>query len=121
MSGVKHTPGPWVSEHSVDEWGVSIIASNEKGYISNPTRGQVCHISVVAGAAGDNPNLALANARLIAAAPDLLAVAIKSHEPYEGLTEDDIRSLYGPEEAELAMSLRAAIARARGEPDGGVE
>jgi len=57
-------------------------------------------------------------ARLIAAAPDLLAVAIKSHEPYEGLSEDDIHSLYGPEEAELALSLRAALSKATTQQEG---
>lgn len=62
------TRGPWVSERSVDEWGVSVIASNETGHISNPTRGQVCHVSVVAGASGDDPDLAQANAAFIAAA-----------------------------------------------------
>lgn len=56
-----------------------------------------------------------ADARLIAAAPDLLSVAIKSHEPYEGLSEEDIRSVYGLEEAKLAIALRDAIARATGD------
>lgn len=56
-----------------------------------------------------------ANARLIAAAPDLLAVAIKSHEPYVGLDEEDIRCLYGADEADLAIALRAAITRATGD------
>ena len=56
-----------------------------------------------------------ANARLIAAAPDLLAAAIKSHQPYVGLDEEDIRCLYGADEADLAMALRDAISRATGE------
>lgn len=70
------TPGPWVSERSVDEWGVSVIASNETGHISNPTRGQVCHVSVVAGASGDDPDLAQANAAFIAAANPATVLAL---------------------------------------------
>ena len=70
------TRGPWVSEHSVDEWGVSVIASNETGHISNPTRGQVCHVSVVAGASGDDPDLAQANAAFIAAANPATVLAL---------------------------------------------
>jgi hypothetical protein len=50
-------------------------------------------------------------ARLISAAPDLLAVAIKSHEPYEGLSDQDVIDLYGGREAELCLALRAAIAK----------
>lgn len=52
---------------------------------------------------------------MVAAAPDLLAVAIKSHRPYVGLDEKDIRCLYGADEADLAMALRDAISRATGE------
>lgn len=70
------TRGPWVSERSVDEWGVSVIASNETGHISNPTRGQVCHVSVVAGASGDDPDLAQANAAFIAAANPATVLAL---------------------------------------------
>jgi len=114
MSGVKHTPGPWT-----DKGGSAgaVWAGNE--FIAS------VYPNAQPGWDGygrfDRQDETEANARLIAAAPDLLAVAIKSHEPYESLSEDDIRSLYGPEEAELAMSLRAAIARARGEQDGGGE
>ena len=120
MSGVKHTPGPWrIDVNGSENWTVdyegpsstfmTICASGRRepvGFAVEPT-------------AWGNDDEIEANARLIAAAPDLLAVAIKSHEPYEGLSEDDIRSLYGPEEAELALSLRDAIARARDEQDGG--
>ncbi|RIJ65139.1 hypothetical protein D1604_12530 [Brevundimonas sp. LPMIX5] len=117
MSGVKHTPGPWVAERSVEEWGVSVIASNETGHISNPTRGQVCHVSVVAGASGDDPELAVANARLIASAPDLLEALI-------ALVDRDL-TYHGPcivipaknhgDAISIVRRARNAIARARGE------
>lgn len=58
MSGAKHTPGPWsVSPYS----SIVGIAISGGGY-------------VVAGVRGDR-EFSEANARLIAAAPDLLALA----------------------------------------------
>ena len=45
---------------------------------------------------------------------ELLAVAIKSHEPYEGLTDADVIDIYGGGEAALCLALRAAIAKATG-------
>lgn len=105
------TPGPWVPEISVDEWGLSVIASDEPNYISNPTRGQVCHVSVVAGASGDNPDLARANARLIAAAPDLLEALIEAL-PYVESCEYD--SGYKPGAvAKVVRNMNAAILKAR--------
>lgn len=104
MSGLKHTPWTheWVEESS--DWVVF-------GCVYPPDADGIAHqpgICTLSDSCDED------EARLIAAAPDLLAVAIKSHEPYEGLSEVDIRALYGPEEAELAMSLRAAISRATG-------
>lgn len=96
-----HTPGPWEASFSFpgrdgigDVWQI-----DADGHAVCTT--QFCYAPYTE-----------ANARLIAAARELLAVAIKSHEPYEGLSESDIRTLYGVEEAELALSLRAAIAKA---------
>lgn len=98
MSGVKHTPGPWITFQPRGDGSVPVRTDGLGLTICYVHDGAICD--------------AIANARLIAAAPDLLAIAIKSHEPYEGLSEDDIHSLYGPEEAELALSLRAALAKA---------
>lgn len=97
MAGVAHTPGPL----DVVDYGEPVELESAECQFSIQARGAVVAYVYRAEDAG-----------LYAAAPELLAVAIKSHEPYEGLTEDDIRSLYGAEEADLAMALRAAIARA---------
>lgn len=104
-----HTAGPWVSETYVDEYGVSVIASDDATYISNPSRGQVCHIGVVAGASGGAPAQAKANARLIAAAPDLL-------DALRGLV-DVVNQPDTPPLAELFAAVadgQAAILRATG-------
>lgn len=113
MSGVKHTRGPWRYEdnapHSVGSAWVSSDEVREIAMCNGTRKGShgFCYVM------NDGENEA--NARLIAAAPDLLTVAIKSHEPYVGLSEEDIRSVYGLEEAKLAIALRDAITRATGD------
>lgn len=62
----KHTPGPWVPEQGIedeeDRWGV---------FFAGP---KPWHIATIQnGAPGDTLDTEEANARLIAAAPDLLA------------------------------------------------
>lgn len=113
-----HTPGPW--ERDGDFFEVCRVEFEGSGtYTTISSRSRIG--GPVAFAVG-TPDMHWrddaeqdANARLIAAAPDLLAVAIKSHEPYVGLDEEDIRCLYGADEADLAMALRDAISRATGE------
>jgi hypothetical protein len=94
-----HTAGPWVIRRDID--GLTILGGPNNEAIW-------CIAGYLPGGTGEME----ANARLIAAAPELLAAAIKSHEPYESLSESDIRTLYGVGEAELALSLRAAITKA---------
>lgn len=105
MSGVKHTPWTYAWESESSDWVVwgSVSAPDETGMTWQPA---ICTLS---DSQGEDV------ARLIAAAPDLLTVAIKSHEPYVGLSEEDIRSVYGLEEAKLAIALRDAITRATGD------
>ena len=107
---VGHTAGPWVSETYVDEYGLSVIASDDAAYISNPSRGQVCHISVVAGASGNDPGRAKANARLIAAAPCLLEAA----KAVEAIMAKNVYPQPDkPDSAWAALvALRAAISKA---------
>ena len=113
MGEVKHTPGPWrIDVNGSDKWSVDYEGPSST-YMTICARGRRAPIGfAVEPSAWGNDEEIEANARLIAAAPDLLAVAIKSHEPYVGLDEEDIRCLYGADEADLAMALRDAIARA---------
>lgn len=98
----KHTPGPWEAcepgDYS-DYGGDSIVV------LGNDMR-----ITVVQGSRQED----LANARLIAAAPELLAAA-KNFDAYEKAVEagDDIDAMciY----AATSRMMRAAIAKATGE------
>lgn len=96
----KHTPGPWVvfdgdTEHpgiDMADGSFSIVVYGEDGEPFEGVRGR-------------SPAETLANARLIAAAPDLLE-ALKEVQPYfEGEHSHDHPT---------CVAIRAAIAKAEG-------
>ena len=101
MSG--HTAGPWrISEHSE----TSVCASNDRG---------------IATAGGYQTNMIdpdvlweenVANARLIAAAPDLLETAKTMLEYYDAFVED--KTAFPGETEMYADPLREAITKAEG-------
>jgi hypothetical protein len=97
-----HTPGPWKIEDG------RVI----QGRAFDQSYRNICDL-----VRGQTPESADANARLIAAAPDLLAAlqeALDFAEDREDVNDGD----YGIPEANahmrLAMMLRAAIAKAEG-------
>ena len=92
-----HTTGPWAYE--VDAHGRGRIKCGDAWLATTWTT--TTH--------GDNasPHPAEANARLIAAAPDLLATLVDAH--------DIIDAIGQPETAEVAARMRATIAKARGD------
>ena len=101
----KHTPGPW-SYRKVprkQEWEINTKRCPNLGHESWTA------MSAVFGC-DDYPKMGKivgeANARLIAAAPELLAVA-------KGILTDDMLPLLP---AEYVAKVRAAIAKATGEP-----
>lgn len=107
MSG--HTPGPW-SVYSWDDKGTPVI-----GVTPVEGGGDVADCSV------NNwrgMGVLEANARLIAAAPDLLAAALEAKAAMDsiwrtkGLDDDFIYDEMGSELSVGYFSLRAAIARA---------
>lgn len=88
-----HTPGPWKAEYSEgDEWEVLAGANLPIAYIS--------------GWAGRSAKV---NARLIAAAPDLLAALA-------GIIEIGKRDMTNPKYDAYFEEARAAIAKAEGKP-----
>lgn len=66
MSEIKHTPGPWNAKHNGQYWE---IRGPEIGYFSEQI-GDACASEFIGGMKA-NP-VSEANARLIAAAPELL-------------------------------------------------
>lgn len=102
-----HTPGPWVAARKSSQcW--TIDAPN-----GDPTIGYSAWqaLAVVYGCDDDRnagEEVAKANARLIASAPELLAACIEAEKVLAGLDDDGC--------AEACESLRAAIAKAEGSP-----
>jgi len=91
----KHTPGPWM------------VSSNGAAVVDTATHGQELIIVQERGVDSE------ANARLIAAAPELLEAAIRAEELLSSVT--DIASELAPFQNTALRLLRAAIAKAGGE------
>ena len=90
--GTKHTPGPWTVERDSTVDGYTVWRASSMGDL---------FIAQVKRQKGEEAS----NARLIAAAPDLLAACAKALD-YLGRIEE------ASEGAELRDLLRAAIAKA---------
>ena len=96
MENAKHTPGPW--DTGEDGW----IVESAKGWA-------VSHAVVFRGKHGEGEDFA--NARLIAAAPDLLAALEELTRTAASLVD-----YHDDPETEAAIDVaRAAIAKAKGE------
>lgn len=93
----KHTKGPWDTDdmHKDDDYRYVIAEEHV-----------VCRV-MLRGIMGNKFQHAEANAILIAAAPDLLAMLVEAH--------DIIDAIGQPETAEVAARMRATIAKARGD------
>ena len=97
----KHTPGPWVIEHL--DWA-------QKGYVfinakDHDAIAQVVWLMEDDEKMGRNSPTEEANARLIAAAPDLLQALIDAVDLIETVS---------PFEGDTLRNARAAIAKATG-------
>lgn len=98
MSGVKHTPGPWFGQAGFSD-DVEITAESREGMAA------ICSMDLdFTGHIGVEQE---ANARLIAAAPDLLEALIAALDAANAL---EISSAHFPR-----ATVESAIARARGE------
>lgn len=98
-----HTPGPWY----VGTGWIFHRSDERIGGSGAPLREEVCR--VLTNDVGD------ANARLIAAAPELLAV-LKDAEYYLALTSNNMcdEGLEPDDSGAIAKQARAAIAKAEG-------
>lgn len=98
----QHTPGPWSVPHFAD-----MLGGCKCGYVfSESQRGMGSICSVVSGGENEEHEQAIANARLIAAAPDLLAAcqAYMADRAEAGCTAD----------SGAVKAMRAAIEKASG-------
>ena len=104
---IEFTPGPWWTNegYSENEGGIAVIAANtDCGPLpGNPTRGMVAFATELLI---DRAKICQANARLIAAAPDLYAVL-------EDIMSIDENGSGLPEYMEIR--ILAVLAQARGE------
>ena len=107
MSDLKHTPGPWrVEGHrrvGLDLTG-HIISHGINAYGDGP-EGYVCNTSGTTDA----------NARLIAAAPQLKDALIDMLDHYVGLVNSGDAGNWNPETETKVIAARAAIAAATGD------
>lgn len=102
MTEQKHTPGPWIATRILGGWWVAED--------NDPTAFYRRRIAGVAGGAGiDSP---AANARLLAAAPELLAALEEAKQFIQNGIE------YGyintPEDEDVLARIKKAVRKAKG-------
>lgn len=104
----KHTPGPWSIEDPMGPEIISIVRGNDpQSWID------IAQIGTVGEGGDDRRYLEhMANAHLIAAAPELLEALETLLGDYEAMLGDGV-CMNPPQQAVIA---RAAIAKAKGEP-----
>jgi hypothetical protein len=99
MNKQKHTPGPWQVEYYTGDHGRPTVVKKTPGRVGNP----ISAVTILFTHDGDA--VTEANARLIAAAPDLLAACIQALSSIEVDEESHLRQVVGD-------VLREAIAKA---------
>lgn len=114
MSAGKHTPGPWTYEgdHTHRQFNIRML-----GHLIG-VRDEAKHICTVNNLpphvlANRDQATAEANARLITAAPDLLAALDRAEAFIAGFEDDDTQDGI----PEMLAAMRAAIAKAKGEAE----
>ena len=99
----KHTPGPW---RAYEDYPDTIEFSTESHADYGGMRVTVDGINYRTGLEV-GPAEHMANMRLIAAAPDLLAMLTEAHEIIDAIGQ--------PDTAEVAARMRDVIAKAKGD------
>lgn len=117
MSAPTHTPGPWLVHYERDAFdsAQSILKVTQGNSYDHP-QGPLSLASVNVAAFAPHTDEALANARLIAAAPQMLE-ALRAALEAMGDTYD-ARDAAGTEGEQLRDQIAEAIAAATGEEDG---
>jgi hypothetical protein len=104
----EHTPGPWIANSFM------VVAPNARH--GGPYGGlEVAHTGLVGR--NKEPDQAVADARLIAAAPDLLASLEAVTKHYVDLINCGDCGNWNPEDEDPIKAARTAIAKAKGTPN----
>ena len=102
----QHTPGPWRTGGCGDDGWRMIIGAQTRFLTAYK---ETYLTDIAATSCSDNPEEDLANARLIASAPDLLAALENQVNCWEAMLEHALRL----EDSGMAYSCRNAIHHAR--------
>lgn len=105
MTSTKHTPGPWESGKAYNTSGGDLWYS----VVHSPAKAGTYHTPRAAEALGVSEEEALANARLIAAAPDLLDALVECLPDLKHYV-----ATHGPGPDKRLDAVLAAIAKATG-------
>lgn len=111
MTEAKHTPGPWHYDWTQKVNGV--IQSYAVGPARRPLD-EIDHIDTIVEVDNDTNN-AEANARLIAAAPELLEALEQSLDWTVDFIESGDAGFWDVDKDENVIRMRSAIAKAKGE------
>lgn len=101
-----HTPGPWVAD-----WTTSYNGQERQGWFVRDGKNVEFHIELPNGTSAE------ANARLIAAAPDLLDALHGMLKRYTELVNCGDCGHWNPEEEQPVINGRNAIAKATSEKE----
>ena len=103
MTNAAHTPGPW--SYNRDEGG-------EHGHVVSTGEYNICELPDAGDGASPDTE---ANARLIAAAPDLFEAAERALQALqENYDRYDNCQWHDPDERDAYVALRSAIAKSKG-------
>ena len=105
--GIKHTPGPWVIDSDGDGKANAIVTSTHLASLDD----DICEVY---GGNMDDDDTRQANARLIAAAPDLLAALRTLANQISPDSDDYPDSSYFRMMQDAEEKALAAIAKAEG-------
>lgn len=109
----KHTPGPWVAD--LETYPIMVRSQSETWPLVDELGNEEGRTGVFIANTGDNK----ANARLIAAAPDLLeALKMAAQQLQTDAIFMSLSGASGNHQAEAALVARAAIAKATGNQNG---
>lgn len=104
MAENKHTPGPWHIYKGNPNWIMAVDPGDDTPWLIAKTEPH-------AGPGDATP----ANARLIAAAPELMAALTGMIDMYVELVESGDAGFWNAEEVHEVIAAHAAIAKATGE------